>query len=238
MKNGAQAQRASCSRIYSNLSMSLNLPLPAAAQNHLRRLNTQRDLLAIADLVELCFYDTLDPEGRSYLRNMRESARSAQWMGWADSLADQAPIPPAGLVWEEDGRLIGNLSLIPITCQGRRCYLIANVAVHPEQRGRGIGRMLTAVALDYIRNRKAPAAWLQVRDDNRPPSHLSKTGLSQARHRTYRSSQEKRPSRSAAQADHRPAPPRALAAAAQWLERLCQSFPGTCRWIGGCCPAC
>ena len=154
------------------MPMLLDLPLPAAAQGHLRRLDTHRDLESVANLVELCFYDTLDPEGRSYLQHMREAARNANWVGWASSLADHAATPPAGLVWEEDGGLVGNLSLIPITCQGRRCYLIANVAVHPDQRGHGIGRMLTTVALDYIRSRKAPAAWLQVRDDNAAAIHI------------------------------------------------------------------
>ena len=152
--------------------MPLDLPLPAAAQGHLRRLNTQRDLESVANLVELCFDDTLDAEGRTYLRNMRESARSAQWTGWVNSLAEYSPTPPSGLVWEENGQLVGNLSLIPIICRGQRCYLIANVAVHPDHRGRGIGRTLTATALDYIRSRNAPSAWLQVRHDNPPAIHI------------------------------------------------------------------
>ncbi len=155
--------------------MTLDLPLPAAAQGHLRRLNTQRDLESVANLVELCFNDTLDAEGRSYLRNMRVSARTAQWTGWANTLAEHAPMPPSGLVWEENGQLVGNLSLIPIACQGKRCYLIANVAVHPDHRGRGIGRTLTAAALDYVRSRKVPCAWLQVRHDNPPAIHIYQT---------------------------------------------------------------
>ena len=135
--------------------MPLDLPLPAAAQGHLRRLNTQRDLESVANLVELCFDDTLDAEGRTYLRNMRESARSAQWTGWVNSLAEYSPTPPSGLVWEENGQLVGNLSLIPIICRGQRCYLIANVAVHPDHRGRGIGRTPTATAASSAAARTA-----------------------------------------------------------------------------------
>jgi hypothetical protein len=50
-------------------------------------------------------------------------------------------------------------------------YLIANVAVHPDYRRRGIGRQLTMKALEHIHQRRA-GAWLQVRDDNPPAQNL------------------------------------------------------------------
>lgn len=146
--------------------MVVDLALPQNPDSHIRRINLRHDLEAVADLVELCFSDTLDLEGRNFLRNMRESARSAHLMGWTDSIIDHTPTPQTGLVWEQDGRLIGNVSLIPITVSSRRCYLIANVAVHPDHRRQGIGRMLTAAAMDFAQGRHVPAAWLQVRDDN------------------------------------------------------------------------
>jgi ribosomal protein S18 acetylase RimI-like enzyme len=152
--------------------MHTDLLIPPNGNQHLRRLDARRDLVAVADLVELCFNDTLDPEGRSYLKQMRQAAQHARLIGWANSLALDAGMSPAGLVWEEDSpdgggpRLVGNLSLIPIGLQGKRGYLIANVAVHPDFRGRGIGRSLTLTALEMMRSRGAPAAWLQVRNDN------------------------------------------------------------------------
>jgi ribosomal protein S18 acetylase RimI-like enzyme len=146
--------------------------LPSAAEGHIRRLSLRRDLEAVADLVELCFDSSLDSEGRSYLRSMREAARNAQVMGWTDTFSDHTPTPQTGLVWEQDGRLIGNVSLIPITVLSRRCYLIANVAVHPDYRSRGIGRMLTSAALDFARTRHVPEVWLQVRHDNPPAVHI------------------------------------------------------------------
>jgi GNAT superfamily N-acetyltransferase len=160
--------------------MQTDLPI-TTANNHLRRLDARRDLEAVADLVELCFSETLDPEGRNYLNQMRQAAQHARLVGWANSLYNESVMPPSGLVWEEvngdnnDQHIVGNLSLIPIQVQGKRCYLIANVAVHPDFRDRGIGRQLTDRALEIARSRGAPAAWLHVRDDNPAAIHIYQT---------------------------------------------------------------
>jgi hypothetical protein len=46
------------------------------------------------------------------------------------------------------------------------------VAVHPDYRGRGIGRALTSAGINFARSRKAQAAWLHVRDNNGPAVHI------------------------------------------------------------------
>lgn len=172
--------------------MAQDFALPPDAEGHIRRLSLRRDLEAVADLVELCFADSLDPEGRSYLRNMREMARSAQLMAWTESFYDRTPTPQTGLVWEEEQRLVGNVSLIPITVLAQRCYLIANVAVHPEHRGRGIGRLLTRAAMEFARSRHVPAVWLQVRDNNPAALHIYQqlAFVERARRTTWRASLE------------------------------------------------
>ena len=154
--------------------MVVEIAIPAFAQGHLRRLDMRRDLEKVADLVEMCFIDTLDPESKQYLKEMRRAAHNAAVLGWASSVIDQAPMPPSGYIWEEDGRLVGNLSLIPINLQGKRGYMIANVATHPEYRGRGIARALTLAALDHARFHNAASTWLQVRDDNPSAIHIYK----------------------------------------------------------------
>ncbi len=153
---------------------------------HLRRLEPQRDLLQVADLIELCFNETLDLDGFSYLRQLRALARNNQWLAWLYNLAEQAGnVPLMGYVWEDDGRVVGNVSLLPIQPQGVRGYLIANVAVHPDYRNRGIGRALTAQAIEHARQRRVCSAWLQVRAENIPAVHIySSLGFQERARRT------------------------------------------------------
>jgi ribosomal protein S18 acetylase RimI-like enzyme len=146
--------------------------LTRASPVHLRLLNPGRDLLQVADLIEICFASTMDPDGRDYLRQMRLAARDESFLRWSPSVTDGAPMGMSGFVWEENGTIAGNLSLIPMIKHARRIYLIANVATHPTQRQRGIGRALTQAAVDFAAQHGAASAWLQVRQDNFPAFHL------------------------------------------------------------------
>ncbi|MBW8010341.1 MAG: GNAT family N-acetyltransferase [Chloroflexi bacterium] len=132
----------------------------------LRSFDMQRDLLSVADLIELCFANRLDADGRRYVRQMRSAARNARALGWAANAAHRISMPFSGFVWEEDGQLLGNLSLVSVTAMGKRTYLIANVAVHPDHRRRGIARALTDAALENIHRRGIEWSWLQVDNDN------------------------------------------------------------------------
>jgi ribosomal protein S18 acetylase RimI-like enzyme len=146
-------------------------PLTFPSENaHLRQFEPGRDLNQVADLVELCFASTLDADGHRYLRQMRTAARSPNLARLAGRLGDPGSFPMTGFVWEENGSLVGNLSLIPFPQRGGRLYLIANVAVHPDYRRQGIARALTRAALNYLQRGGYPLPWLQVRDDN--PSAL------------------------------------------------------------------
>jgi ribosomal protein S18 acetylase RimI-like enzyme len=140
--------------------------------NGLRPFDIARDLKQVADLVESCFAGTLDEDGQAYVQNMRASARNAHFLRWAAAVADSVPLPLSGFVWEENGRLVGNLSLIPFTVEGKRGYLIANVAVDPAFRRRGIARNLTTTAMHHIQKRGFSSIWLHVRDDNQPAQQL------------------------------------------------------------------
>jgi GNAT superfamily N-acetyltransferase len=134
--------------------------------SHLRPLNVRQDLSAVADLIELCFAHQMDADGRDYIRHLRQASQDFHYLKWMPGAAERVSIPLHGYIWEEDGKLVGNLTLIPFFWHAKWLYLIANVAVHPDYRQRGIARYLTQRALDHIRDHGADAAWLQVRDDN------------------------------------------------------------------------
>jgi ribosomal-protein-alanine N-acetyltransferase len=157
------------------------------AAGRLRPFDARRDLNRVADLVEDCFADTLDREGRHYLRQMRAAANSPGYLRWAGIMAERASLPLTGYVWEEDDILAGNLTLIPYANWGYRYYLIANVAVHQDFRRRGIARMLTQAAIEHARRRKAQAVWLHVRAENQAAQslYLSQEFVERARRNTW-----------------------------------------------------
>ena len=145
---------------------SITIPVKANEHPNLRPLNVLRDLSAVADLIELCFSPTMDADGQRYLADMRRASREDSFSSWASRLTETASLPMMGYVWEENGKIIGNASLIPFRENGRRVYLIANVATHPDYRRHGIGRALTERVMKQALDKKASAIWLHVRDDN------------------------------------------------------------------------
>ena len=132
----------------------------------IRSFDVRSDLLPVSDLVELCFADRLTPDGEALLRKMRSSARSQRFQDWAFQMAGQISMPFTGYVWEEDGEIVGNLSLVPYHIGGQHYYMIANVAVHPEYQRKGIARSLVREALDFLIPRRLDGIWLQVDEGN------------------------------------------------------------------------
>ncbi len=126
------------------------------------------DLLEIADLIELCFFDTLDDSGHQMLQRARAMAslgglgwHTYRWMGAGDEM-DWFH----GFVWTDAGKIIANVSLAP-SHREPNTWAIANVAVHPAHRRRGIARNLTQLALEEIRRESGRKAVLQVKAGNR-----------------------------------------------------------------------
>ena len=126
-----------------------------------------RDLSAVADLIELCFSPTMDNDGQRYLSDMRRASRDDSFLHWASRMTETASMPLMGYVWEQDGRIIGNASLIPFRDKGKRIFLIANVATHPDYRRRGIGRALTERVMKQARDKRAAAIAVQSRCSTR-----------------------------------------------------------------------
>jgi ribosomal protein S18 acetylase RimI-like enzyme len=144
-----------------------SIAIPMSAQTpQLRALNIVHDLPGVADLVEKCFADTMDADGRNYIQQMRHAGQDNVFLRWASNAVETVSMPLSGYVWEENGEIIGNVSLIPHRRGRKKYYLIANVAVRPEYRKRGIGRALTRAAIEHAKLHRADETWLHVREDN------------------------------------------------------------------------
>jgi GNAT superfamily N-acetyltransferase len=167
---------------------------PPLLSRNIRLFDVRRDLGTVADLIEICFADTLDPDGARYIQRMRSAASDPGMMRWAAISAEWGSRTMSGYVWEEEGRLVGNLSLIPYSLKGQRRYLIANVAVHPDFRRRGIARQLTSQAIAHARQRGIPEVWLHVREENDPAVTLYRSlGFAERARRTTWHSQSDYP---------------------------------------------
>jgi len=145
-----------------------SITVAARTQSHpnLRPLSIFRDLPAVADLIEMCFSNTMDTEGKRYLQDLRRAGNNNAFLKWANRTAETTALPLTGYVWEENGRIVGNASLVPFRHRKQRIYLVANIAVHTDFRRRGIARALTEQAMKHAHEKKADAIWLHVRDDN------------------------------------------------------------------------
>jgi ribosomal protein S18 acetylase RimI-like enzyme len=145
---------------------SISIPVQNKDHPQVRSMNVLRDLPVVADLIELCFSSTMDNDGQRYVNDMRRAGRDDGFLHWANHMAETTSLPLTGYVWEENHKIVGNASLIPFRDRGKRIYLIANVATHPDHRRRGIARALTQRVMDHARKKNATALWLHVRDDN------------------------------------------------------------------------
>ena len=209
---------------------SISIPVKAKDEHpYLRPLNVLRDLSAVADLIEVCFSPTMDNDGQRYLSDMRRASRDDSFLRWASHLTETASLPLMGYVWEQDGRIIGNASLIPFRKGGQRIFLIANVATHPDYRRRGIGRALTEQVMKQAREKRASAIWLHVRDDNPGAIKLYQDlGFQEiARRTTWQSEPDSRLTSPNTHINIVPRYPRFWPQQQEWLRRL---YPDALSW--------
>jgi predicted GNAT family acetyltransferase len=144
-------------------------------------------------------------------------------------MTETASLPLLGYVWEQDGRIIGNASLIPFRNRGKRIFLIANVATHPDYRRRGIGRALTERVMKQARDKRASAIWLHVRDDNPGAIKLYQDlGFQEiARRTTWQSEPDSRLASPNTHIKIVPRYPRFWPQQDEWLHRL---YPDALSW--------
>lgn len=136
---------------------------PRRAQEGLVPFDPRRHLRAVADLMVQTFAAELGPGGRLTLRHLQRMARWGSWGLWlwgTESGVWEAP----GFVWLEEGQVVGNISLRRTASPGG--WMIGNVAVRPEWRGRSIGRALVEAAVNSAAERGGAWVGLEVREDS------------------------------------------------------------------------
>jgi GNAT superfamily N-acetyltransferase len=119
----------------------------------------------VADLIELCFAHEMDDGGRGFIRELRFLSLFGQLLPLVIPLGLGREIWTQGVVWVERGRVVGSINTQPAGPRSAT-WLIANVAVHPDQRRRGIALQMMRATLDQIRQRGGADVILQVDDDN------------------------------------------------------------------------
>lgn len=144
---------------------------PVEMRNNIRPLRPSRDLAGLADLLEQAFGPELALGGEQMLRELRFLGRLGPLSLLLLDMGSPIDGVSNGFVFEQDGRVVGNVTLSRPTGHARR-WQLSNVAVLDEYRGRGIARSLVETAIETIAQRGGHAVYLYVRDDNPAALHL------------------------------------------------------------------
>lgn len=145
---------------------------PAATQSlhekftsGLRPFDIGTDLRPVAELIADAFANELDPRGNAALREMRIMSHVGGFLKVLNRSTGEFDDVFSGYVWVEEGKVVGNVTVQRADRAGSR-WQIANVAVAPAYRGRGISHRLMDQALEHIRDNNGQWAVLQVYERN------------------------------------------------------------------------
>ena len=143
----------------------------ASVTTGLRPFSSIRDLPAVTLLLAREFSSELQVE----------SATMARLLNWVNRLPVLAWAWPgldawfdggmAGFVWVENGRVVGNANVTPLS-RGGLDWVVSNVVVDGPFRRRGIGRRLVEACLEHVLLQGGRRALLQVWEGNLPAVQL------------------------------------------------------------------
>ena len=145
--------------------------LPATGRLHtriesgIRPFDIGRDLRPVAELIATAFAHELDPRGTAALREMRIMSYMSGLLKLLNRSTGEFDNVFSGFVWIEQNKVVGNVTVQRADSYGNR-WQIANVAVAPEYRGRGIAGQLMHQAVDHIEQSGGRWAVLQVYANN------------------------------------------------------------------------
>ena len=134
-------------------------------QHGIRPFDIGRDLRAVSRLIADAFADELDEQSEAALRELRILGYMSGLVHILSRSTGEFQNVFSGFVWVEGNQVVGNVT-VQRASSGSGRWQIANVAVSPAWRGRGISRALMEHALEYIRDMGGSWAVLQVRGEN------------------------------------------------------------------------
>ncbi|RMG95806.1 MAG: GNAT family N-acetyltransferase [Chloroflexi bacterium] len=147
--------------------MVITVPSQAKVHGHggVRPIRLRQDAPQVLELLRLAFGEVVDDEGRRILGGEGGIPSPLLWR--LNPLATHLGM---GYVWEENGRIIGNATILTTRLFGR--YLVVNVAVHPDFRRQGIARALMHAVINHVHAQQGHEILLQVVKENLPAVRL------------------------------------------------------------------
>ncbi|NMC46994.1 MAG: GNAT family N-acetyltransferase [Chloroflexi bacterium] len=139
---------------------------------NIRPISVTSDLKSIANLLYECFQEAMDEDGERYISYLRRISETPLFAKIAQRNPEKYSLPGEGFVYKERDKVIGNITLSLLKAKHEFVYVISNVAVRPDARGRGIAKALTETALRYIESKGVRETWLQVKNDNQAALRL------------------------------------------------------------------
>lgn len=142
----------------------------ADAPGHLRKMKLG-EFDRFIELIETAFAEDQAREGRNFRDEIRSLDQLLPLFKIMFAVSPSFENYFYTLVWDVDGHFAAAVTISRQGSDAQRWY-IANVATHPDYRGRGLARTLVNAALDRIRAQGGRYALLDVRADNEPAYRL------------------------------------------------------------------
>lgn len=137
----------------------------------IRPFDIGRDLRPVADLISRSFASELDHRGTAALREMRMMSYIGSLLKMLNRSTGEFDDVFSGFVWVHENKVVGNVTVQRADHIGRRWH-IANVAVSPAFRGRGIASKLVQQATAHISSERGEWVALQVHGNNQVALNL------------------------------------------------------------------
>ncbi|MCP5097026.1 MAG: GNAT family N-acetyltransferase [Chloroflexi bacterium] len=139
----------------------------AQSKQGLRPININKDIPQVIDLLKICFGNSMGYDGQQIYMGSPGATQSPALL-WR--LSPAATKLALGYVWEENGRIVGNVTALTTKIPGR--YLVVNVATHPDYRRHGIAFKMMAAIKGLVQQRNGNQILLQVVKENEAAVNL------------------------------------------------------------------